>query len=404
MQSSPSGPNPPLGAPEPRGWGGDEILPKGSLWERDTDPPGLRVPASRGTALLGHLTGSGRTRRRLAGTRVASALLAAALAIGLVPGVQAAPRAEPKVVLVVGPAGGLTGEYRAAAEAGARVARRYTHNVVTIYSPNATWPVVKAALQGASIVVYLGHGNGWPSRYRDQLYPPTQNGLGLNPVAGQDNVAHQYFGEAYLAKYVHLAPHAVVLLHHLCYASGNTEPGLPEGTLSDSRQRVDNYGAGWLAAGADSVLADAFFGPAWYLEAILGGSGSIESIWRRAPSFHDHVIGYPSRRVSGRNVLLDPTTPRHGFYRSLVGKLTLRPSDVLKGAGQARGGGSRGGRLDDPLDRRGAAAAPDAHARAGDGPRRVRAAGGRPLGRRVLRPRGWIHGDGRAAVQAAGRV
>ena len=64
------------------------------------------------------------------------------------------------------------------------MARRYTPDVTEIYSPNATWPAVKAALQGASLVVYMGHGNGWPSRYRDALYRPTQDGFGLNPSAG----------------------------------------------------------------------------------------------------------------------------------------------------------------------------------------------------------------------------
>ena len=59
--------------------------------------------------------------------------------------------------------------------------RRYTPDVVELYSPNATWPAVREALQGASLVVYMGHGNGLPSRYRDALYPPTQNGFGLNP-------------------------------------------------------------------------------------------------------------------------------------------------------------------------------------------------------------------------------
>ena len=68
--------------------------------------------------------------------------------------------------------------------------------VVKVYSPNATWSAVREALDGASIVVYLGHGNGWPSRYRDSLYPPTQNGFGLNPVGGGGDDAHQYFGEA----------------------------------------------------------------------------------------------------------------------------------------------------------------------------------------------------------------
>ena len=56
----------------------------------------------------------------------------------------------------------------------------------------------------------MGHGNGWPSRYRDSLYPPTQNGFGLNPSAGGNDHDHQYFGEARVAKSVKLAPDAVV--------------------------------------------------------------------------------------------------------------------------------------------------------------------------------------------------
>ena len=40
-----------------------------------------------------------------------------------------------------------------------------------VYSPNATWSAVKAALQGASIVVYMGHGNGFPSPYSYDAEP-----------------------------------------------------------------------------------------------------------------------------------------------------------------------------------------------------------------------------------------
>ena len=132
---------------------------------------------------------------------------------------------------IVGPVGDLTDYYRSIGADAAREARRWTSDVVSVVSPNATWPAVRRALRGASVVVYLGHGNGWPSPYRDALYPPTQDGLGLNPVAGGGDSAHQYFGEAYLAREIRLAPGAVVLLHHLCYASGNSEPGLPEGSL-----------------------------------------------------------------------------------------------------------------------------------------------------------------------------
>src|SRR5215212_6806139 len=186
--------------------------------------------------------------------RAAASIVALLVALfAMLPGVAvAAP--QPKVVLIVGPAGAATERYRERAEAAAKVAEKHTSNVVRVYSPNATWPAVKNALHGAAIVVYLGHGNGWPSRYRDSLFGGSQNGFGLNPVAGGGDDAHQYFGEDRIAAEVTLGRNAVVLLHHLCYASGNTEPGLPEGTAAQARERVDNYAAGFIAAGAGAVV------------------------------------------------------------------------------------------------------------------------------------------------------
>ena len=141
------------------------------------------------------------------------------------------------------------------------MARRYTPDVTELYSPNATWPAVRQALQGASVVIYMGHGNGWPSPYRDSLYPPTQNGFGLNPSAGGNDYQHQYFGEAAVGSQVHLAKDAVVLLNHLCYARATREPGVAEGTLGQARLRVDNFAAGFIKAGASAVIADAYASP-----------------------------------------------------------------------------------------------------------------------------------------------
>ena len=167
----------------------------------------------------------------------------------------------PKVVFIVGPAGAATDGYRAQARMAAAIARQYTPDVVELYSPDATWPAVKAATQGASLVVYMGHGNGWPSRYRDSLFPPSQDGFGLNPAPGGDDSTHQYFGEGFVGTELKLAKNAVVLLNHLCYASGNSEPGLPEGTLDVAKQRVDNYAAGFIKAGAAAVIAEAWSSP-----------------------------------------------------------------------------------------------------------------------------------------------
>jgi len=248
--------------------------------------------------------------------RIIVALLTALVAV--VPGAVAAAEPEPKVVLVVGPAGSATDRYREEAEAAAEVAEQYTSNVVRIYSPEATWPVVREALDGAAVVVYMGHGNGWPSKYRDALYGVTQNGFGLNPVAGGGDDAHQYFGEDAIAADVQLAENAVVLLHHLCYASGNTEPGLPEGTFEDAKQRVDNYAAGFIRAGAGAVVAEGHLGPAWYVEQLLDGESSIQDIWRASPKAHENRVGLESVRSPGFTAVLDPDTPEGGSYRSIV--------------------------------------------------------------------------------------
>ena len=80
------------------------------------------------------------------------------------------------------------------------------------------------------------------------------------------------------------ASNAVVLLSHLCYASGNTEPGLSEGTPDQAVQRVDNFAAGFLRAGARAVVAEAYLGPAYYVKALLRGSSSVEQIWAASPT------------------------------------------------------------------------------------------------------------------------
>src|SRR5918993_1021797 len=97
------------------------------------------------------------------------ALLTALVGVSVWAAPVAAAQPVPKVALVVGPVGSITPAYRALANEAADAARAAGAEVVKVYSPDATWTAVKRALDGASIVVYLGHGNGWPSRYRDAL-------------------------------------------------------------------------------------------------------------------------------------------------------------------------------------------------------------------------------------------
>lgn len=266
-------------------------------------------------------------------------LIAASLAVGLfAPATFAASPAAPaaaavpRVVFIVGPSGPATAAYKAEARTAAKVARKYTPDVVELYSPDATWPAVKRALDGASLVVYMGHGNGWPSRYRDSLYPASQNGFGLNPKAGGNDATHQYFGEAAIAAEVKLAKNAVVLLHHLCYASGLSEPGLAEGTLDQAQQRVDNFAAGFIGAGAAAVVAEAYASPTYLVRSVLAGSRSIESSWAKAPSANGHRLVFASERSPGFVAEMDTKTATSGFSRSIVLRSGLAPRDMLASA------------------------------------------------------------------------
>ena len=251
------------------------------------------------------------------------------LAVPVAPAL-AAPGA--KVVVIVGPVGGSTAHYKDDANQVVAEAKRYTPNVVKVYTPNATWAKVKAAAQGANILVYLGHGNGWPSKYAP-FQMLTKDGLGLDPSSGADSTKTVYYGEDYLRSSIRLAPNAVVLLYHLCYASGNTEPGLPVGSFTDSRERVDNYGAGFIGAGARAVFAEGH--PSHpvvsYVRQLFATNRSMEAIFRAAPTYHGNVVGpYASQRTPGLRYLLDPdTSAPSGFYRSLVGDLDLTASDVV---------------------------------------------------------------------------
>ena len=259
--------------------------------------------------------------------------LLALMAIGPIGSASAAARqgVAPKVVIVVGPAGSATDNYRKLGNEAAAAALKFTPNVVRVYSPDATWPAVKKALTGASIVVYLGHGNGWPSKYRHELTPATQNGFGLNPHAGAGD-SHQYFGEGRIGKEVKLAKDAVVVLSHLCYASGNSEPGLPEGTLEMGQQRVDNYAAGFIKAGAAAVIAEGHMGPAYYVRSILAGKSTIDRIWRDSPTYHGHLLRFDSLRSPGYTAQMDPTRRDSGFYRSIVLRDGLAAANTLAGA------------------------------------------------------------------------
>jgi hypothetical protein len=245
--------------------------------------------------------------------------------------VRAAQTSDAKVVIIVGATHSATTKYRGYADQAYTEAIKYTPNVVKVYSPNATWSKVKSATVGASVVIYFGHGNGWPSPYTYDPNYTTKDGFGLNATAGNGDNNNKYYGEPYVST-LDLAPNAVVLLHHLCYAAGNSEPGHAAPTKTVAKQRVDNYGAGFLKAGVSAVIADGHRGPVDYLRALFTTDQTLSDLWRTQPNYEGNEFSFASVRTPGKTALMDPETPTSGFYRSFVGNPNVTTGQVLDGS------------------------------------------------------------------------
>ncbi len=254
------------------------------------------------------------------------ALLAALLASGgmaAAPAPTSASTAPIKVAIVVGPAGSLTSRYISHARSYAALARSHGATVVEIYSPNATWSRVRASVQGANLLIYLGHGNGFPNPYNATLDPKKVDGLGLNPYAGSGNTRTAYYGEAYIDRDIQLAPNAVVILNHLCYAAGSSEPGNPDPSATTARKRVDNFAAGFLRAGAKAVFAETLGDASHVIEALFTSDQTMSDIFWSSPSrTWSYRASFASARTSGMTALMDPRQPG-SYYRSAVGKLSM---------------------------------------------------------------------------------
>ena len=261
-----------------------------------------------------------------------AAVLIALVALGTLAAVAPEARAATyKVVIVVGPVGSSTANYRSDANLLAEQAASYGATVVKLYTPNATWSRVAAAADGANILIFLGHGNGWPSPY-GPFASSRMDGLGLNAALDAGNTNTRYYGESYVER-LHLAPNAVVILNHLCYASGDSEWGTANPTRATAIERADNYGYGFLHGGAKAVFASGITSAGYVLRGLFEGPASMtmsELFWSDPSRTGTYQLTFTGIRTPGTAAWLDPYSPSR-YYRSVVGWLTTTVGDWRSG-------------------------------------------------------------------------
>jgi hypothetical protein len=242
----------------------------------------------------------------------------------------AAAATSVKVVIVVGPVEGSTGKYIRHAKEYAALARSYGAHVVEVYSPRATWAKVKAAAKGANVFIYLGHGNGYPSPY-GPFSGLRRNGMGLNTSSGHGNSNVKYYGQTLMRTGLDLAKNSVVLLNHLCYASGNSEPGHKLPSKSVAKRRADGYATGFLRTGARAVFATGNGSLSSILFDLFHSGRSVGQIFQGDRSFSgSRDFKFASKHTSWATVWMDPSG-KSRYYHSVVGKLTLTAAQVRGG-------------------------------------------------------------------------
>ena len=281
---------------------------------------------------------------------VALTLIASQLAVAPVGAVV-----SQKVVIIVGPTGAQTDSYRSRGDDIATAAEAAGATVVKVYSPNATWAAVKAAVDGANIVLYLGHGNGYPNPYSSGAEPTDRdNGWGLNrTTAGGDSddwsakmvycgekallgtltsasaAQWSYCGGSTNADGITPAPNWVMIYSNACYAPGASEGWDVPATEPVAMQRVRNYsypslllgGGAYFATdmGAQGIVEDILLNPTTAFGAIAEQANGYD-LGRQRHYAHPDLAG-------ARIWIQNSGAPTSGEYKfAYAGRPDLTPS------------------------------------------------------------------------------
>jgi hypothetical protein len=234
-----------------------------------------------------------------------------------------------KVAIIVGPVGSLTDSYRARGDKVAAAAQRAGATVAKAYSPRATWLNVKEAVRGANIIVYFGHGNGFPNRYSSMELRDRTNGWGLNRTTANGDKDDwsktlAYCGEKALLgtltssdgavqrKFcaggpIHPARGFVMIYGQAHYAPGFGERysrSDPRTTVTKAKQRVRNYSYPAFRLGASAYFGTAYGDAHELVARLLARPGMTYGwIFRQGRGFRAYALrnvphpDYPWKRM-----------------------------------------------------------------------------------------------------------
>jgi hypothetical protein len=297
---------------------------------------------------------------RTPATLLFTALVTAISVLGAAP--SPAQAAGEKVVIIVGPVGSQTDGYRSRGDGIAATAQAAGATVVKVYSPNATWENVRAAVNGANVIVYLGHGNGYPNPYTT---PPDSfagtewgdrtNGWGLNRVAGVDAADPTGDGDNWSTNMVYCgekallgtltasdgaaqrtycaggpitpAPGFVMVYSNACYAPGAGE-ARPAPAESIAVGRVANYSDPILRLGGTYFATD--LGSAKVVDLVLRNPGtSFGRLFEQGNGFNASALRrFSHASVGGSEVWVQRTSTGLGddYWYAFAGNPSLTPA------------------------------------------------------------------------------
>jgi hypothetical protein len=283
----------------------------------------------------------------------------AATVFGAIPGTAPDPAVAggQKVVIIVGPVGSQTDNYREKGDRIAETAEAAGATVVKVYSPDATWDNVRAAVNGANVIVYVGHGNGYPNPYSSgHEWTDRVNGWGLNMREDDGdgdtiNVDMVYCGEKALRgtltssdgatqrQYcdggpITPAPGFVMVYSNACYTPGAGEGFDEPATEAVAVTRVASYSRPVFALGGRAYFASDL-GSWRIVDLVLRNPGTaFGQLFEMSSGFdaaalrvhtHPHVGG-------GREIWIQKTDgpgDRPDYFHAFAGNPAMAPNGAM---------------------------------------------------------------------------